>query len=125
MNGKFVAVLVSTVSAVALLAGVGVGQSMTSTPAADAAKAAARPAAVTTIHDVRTTVPKSCLDALDEADTGFTAAGGAMGAVKDVLSGNLSAELGLLKLNEQTATLTNLAPSYNANKAACRAAGGQ
>jgi hypothetical protein len=125
MNGKLILSGATAVTAIALLAGIGLGQTMASSPARDATKDAARPAAVTTIHDVRDEVPKVCLDALDEADAGFTAAGGAMGAVKDVLSGNLSAELGLLKLNEQTATLTNLAPSYNANKAACRTAAGQ
>lgn len=125
MNGKHVAIFVTSVSAIALLTGVGLGQAMTANPAQDAAKSAARPAAVTTIHDVRDEVPKACLDALDEADAGFTAAGGAMGAVKDVLAGNLSAELGLLEMNKHTATLTNLAPSYNANKAACRTAAGQ
>jgi hypothetical protein len=61
-------------------------------------------------------VPQSCLDALDNADTGFTYAGQIM---------NAAAQLDSVTMNAYTEKLNALAPTYNANKAACRQAGGQ
>lgn len=58
-------------------------------------------------------VPQSCLDALDNADLGFTYAGQIMRA-----AGQLDAET----MNAVTAQLNELAPTYNTSKAACRAA---
>lgn len=61
-------------------------------------------------------VPQSCLDALDNADTGFTYAGQIL---------NAASQLDADTMNALTDKLTQLAPIYNANKTACRQAGGQ
>lgn len=61
-------------------------------------------------------VPQACLDALDNADLGFTYAGQAFTA---------ASELDVATMNAMTAKIAELAPKYNADKAACRAAGGQ
>jgi ABC-type transport system substrate-binding protein len=80
--------------------------------------APAKPAPTATVTATATVaqVPQSCLDALDNADTGFTYAGQIM---------NAAAELDADTMNAITDKLTALAPTYNTNKAACRAAGGQ
>lgn len=62
------------------------------------------------------TVPQACLDALDNADLGFTYAGQIM---------NAASQLDADTMNAITEKLNALAPTYNTNKAACRAAGGQ
>lgn len=78
--------------------------------------APAKPApTVTTTTEVQT-VPQSCLDALDNADEGYGYAADAMTA-----AGNFDVP----GINAAAAKLRDLAPTYNANKAACRAAGGQ
>lgn len=59
-------------------------------------------------------VPQSCLDALDNADQGFTIAGQIMTA---------ASQLDAATMNQLTDKLTELAPTYNANKTACREAG--
>jgi len=62
------------------------------------------------------TVPQACLDALDNADQGFTYASQIITA---------AGEFDVATMNAVTEKVTALAPKYNANKAACRAAGGQ
>lgn len=59
-------------------------------------------------------VPQVCLDALDNADVGFGYAAEAMRA---------AGAFDVAKLNSISEQLTGLAPTWNANKAACRAAG--
>jgi hypothetical protein len=76
--------------------------------------APAKPAPTVTTTQKVATVPQSCLDALDNADLGFTYAGQIM---------NAAAELDADTMNAITEKLTALAPTYNTNKAACRAAG--
>lgn len=79
--------------------------------------APAKPAPTVTVTTTQsvTSVPQSCLDALDNADTGFTYAGQIMTAVS---------KLDFEAMGPITDKLTELAPTYNANKAACRQAGG-
>jgi hypothetical protein len=77
--------------------------------------APAKPAATVTTTVTVPQVPQSCLDALDSADLGFTYA-------SQIL--NAAAQLDAETMNTITAKLTDLAPTYNTNKAACRAAGG-
>lgn len=99
-----------------------------------AAQDAAHPTATVTAPAVTTTVkvptvPQACLDALDDADTGFTYAGTALGAASDGFTaaslGNTSGlELATKTMDETTPKLTALAPQYNAAKAECRAAAG-
>lgn len=74
-----------------------------------------KPAATVTATTTQTVtqVPQSCLDALDNADTGFTYAGQIMTAVS---------RLDFEAMGPITDKLTELAPTYNANKAACRQA---
>lgn len=72
------------------------------------------PTVTTTTTVTVPNVPQSCLDALDNADTGFTYAGQIMTAAS-----RLDAE----SMNALTEKLTELAPTYNANKTACREAG--
>lgn len=75
----------------------------------------AKPAATVTTTVAVLTVPQACLDALDNADLGFTYAGQIMDAASNLDSDTM---------DTYTAKLTALAPTYNANKAACRAVGG-
>jgi hypothetical protein len=77
--------------------------------------APAKPAATVTTTVAVPTVPQSCLDALDNADLGFTYAGQAL---------NAAADFDVATMNAITDKLTELAPIYNTNKAACRAVGG-
>lgn len=70
---------------------------------------------VTTTAAPAVTVPQSCLDALANAETGFGYAGEAMTAAGD---------FDVAGLNAANAKLRELAPTWNANKAACRASGG-
>lgn len=77
--------------------------------------APAKPAPTVTTTQNVPTVPQSCLDALDNADLGFTYAGQIMSA---------ASQLDAATMNAITEKLTALAPTYNTNKAACRAAGG-
>ena len=79
--------------------------------------APAKPAPTVTVTRTASVaqVPQSCLDALDNADTGFTYAGQIM---------NAAAQLDSVTMNAYTEKLNQLAPTYNANKAACRTAGG-
>lgn len=73
------------------------------------------PTVTTTTTQTVTQVPQACLDALDNADLGFTYAGQIM---------NAASQLDAATMNAVTEKLTQLAPTYNTNKAACRAAGG-
>lgn len=77
--------------------------------------APAKPAPTATATVNVPTVPQACLDALDNADLGFTYAGQIM---------NAASQLDAATMNAITDKLTALAPTYNANKQACRAAGG-
>lgn len=70
---------------------------------------------VTTTAAATVSVPQACLDALDNADTGFGYAGEAMTAAGD---------FDVAGLNTANAKLRELAPTWTANKTACRAAGG-
>ena len=126
MNGKpAVALLVTSVSAIALLSGIGVGQAMTSSPAHDAAVNAPQPTATTTVSTVRDEVPAVCLTALDEADQGFTYASSALGATTAWMRGELDISDAADKVGTAGRNLTALAPKYNADKQACRTAAGQ
>jgi hypothetical protein len=78
--------------------------------------APAKPAPTVTTTQQVPTVPQACLDALDNADLGFTYAGQIMDAASQLDSDTM---------NAVTEQLNALAPTYNVNKAACRAAGGQ
>lgn len=69
---------------------------------------------VTVTAKADSSVPQACLDALDNADEGFGYAADGFAAVD-------SADL--LGLSTATANVRALAPTYNTNKAACRAAG--
>lgn len=87
------------------------------------------PTVTTTTTQTVTSVPQSCLDALDYADQGFGYAGTGMQAASDgfaaVARGDLDGVLEATRvMKETTPKLTALAPQYNAAKAACRAAGG-
>lgn len=90
----------------------------TSRPTVTVTKTApAKPAptvTVTTTAAPVVTVPQACLDALDNADTGFGYAGEAMTAAGD---------FDVAGLNTANAKLRELAPTWTANKAACRTAG--
>lgn len=74
------------------------------------------PTVTTTTTQNVPVVPQSCLDALDNADLGFTYAGKIMTA---------ASQLDADTMNAYTEKLNELAPTYNQNKAACRAAGGE
>ena len=69
---------------------------------------------VTVTAKADSSVPQACLDALDNADEGFGYGGDAMRA---------ASEFDVDGINAATSNLNALAPTYNTNKAACRAAG--
>lgn len=80
---------------------------------------------VTKTVDVPTT-PQACLDALDEADSGFNTAAQATGAFQDVISGIQTQDLSKIESATQTikstsSDLDTLSASYNADKEECRA----
>jgi hypothetical protein len=84
---------------------------------------------VTTTAAPVVTVPQACLDALDNADTGFGYASTALEAAGNGFAAVSEGDVD--KLLEQNrimkaagAKTSELAPTYNANKTACRAAGG-
>jgi hypothetical protein len=72
------------------------------------------PETTKTATETVTQVPQACLDAIDNAETGFTYAGEAMEA-----AGNLDAD----GIEAATAKLNKVAPKWQANKELCRAAG--
>lgn len=72
------------------------------------------PAPTVTVTVETSSVPQSCLDALDNAETGFGYAADAITA---------AGEFDVAGLNEATRKTKELAPTWSANKAACRAAG--
>lgn len=76
--------------------------------------APAKPAPTVTTTVNVPTVPQACLDALDSADQGFTLAAQGFTA---------ASEFDVATMNAVTEKLGELAPTWNANKAACRAAG--
>jgi hypothetical protein len=83
---------------------------------------------VTTAAAATVSVPQACLDALDNADTGFGYASTALEAAGNGFAAVSEGDVD--KLLEQNrimkaagAKTSELAPTYNANKAACRAAG--
>jgi hypothetical protein len=83
---------------------------------------------VTVTAKADSSVPQACLDALDNADEGFGYAAGAMGAAGDgfdaVSVGDIDKLLQQIPVMKSMSTKLNaLAPTYNTNKAACRAAG--
>jgi curli biogenesis system outer membrane secretion channel CsgG len=83
---------------------------------------------VTVTAKADSSVPQACLDALDNADEGFGYAAGAMGAAGEgfdaVSVGDIDKLLEQIPVMKSMGTkLNNLAPTYNTNKAACRAAG--
>lgn len=83
---------------------------------------------VTVTVKADSSVPQACLDALDNADEGFGYAAGAMGAAGEgfdaVSVGDIDKLLQQIPVMKSMGTkLNNLAPTYNTNKAACRAAG--
>lgn len=106
----------AAVAAVVALAGCGAGK------AQEAVANAPRPTVTVTVTQpappaVTTTVqsvPQACLDALDNADEGFGYGAQAMTA---------ASEFDVAALTAATTKLNRLAPTYNANKAACRTAG--
>jgi hypothetical protein len=69
---------------------------------------------VTVTAKADSSVPQACLDALDNADEGFGYGADAMQA---------ASEYDVAGINAATRNLNALAPTYNANKALCRAAG--
>jgi hypothetical protein len=83
--------------------------------------APAKPAPTVTVT-AKPSVPQACLDALRDADAGFGYAGSAMDAISDLL---VDPDAALEQITTANRNLTALAPSYNANKQACREAGGQ
>ena len=109
-----------TIIAIGVVAGLGLGFTVIAANDNKATEAVANATPRPTVTVTRTAsvaqVPQSCLDALDNADTGFTYAGQIM---------NAAAQLDSVTMNAITEKLNQLAPTYNANKAACRQAGGQ
>jgi hypothetical protein len=85
--------------------------------------APAKPAPTVTVTAKPTaTVPQSCLNALRDADAGFGYGASAMDAISDLL---IDPDKALEQITTANRNLTALAPSYQANKQACREAGGQ
>lgn len=73
------------------------------------------------------TVPKQCLDALDEADHGFTLASDMTSSFSDAIKAIQAADIsGMTSATDDiksiNSSLDALSPQYNANKMLCRGA---
>jgi hypothetical protein len=75
---------------------------------------------VTTTAKPTASVPQACLNALRDADAGFGYGASAMDAISDLL---IDPDKALEQITTANRSLTALAPSYQANKAKCRAGG--